>query len=212
MNPVIMTSWAGRVHVHLVRSMSFFSPYNIAQCLCSASPTLIHHPSRHASLRLFISSAHASHTIMSDSTQPTAASSKWLQEQLQTLMNSPYIHFNQPKIGGLRMGHGPIDLFSTRFSNLFAKDATGVVAGKEVDRDGLKEALLALQKKWNNDTAKFAPATGLQAGQVGTRAEWTPSNADQPLDVTATATVQQEGGGNRIASLTLDGDQSLFTK
>ena len=53
------------------------------------------------------------------------------------------------------MGHGPIDLFSTRFANMFTQDATGVVGGKEVDKEGLKQSLLAWQKKWNQDTAHF---------------------------------------------------------
>ena len=85
------------------------------------------------------------------------ASSEWLQEQLSTLLASPYIHFSQPKIPGLqlRMGPGPIDLFSTRFANTFTHDATAVVAGKELDKDGLKTALLALQKRWIPESASF---------------------------------------------------------
>ena len=83
---------------------------------------------------------------------------EWLQEQLSTLLASPYIHFNQPKLPGglhLRMGPGPIDLFSTRFANMFTKEATGVVAGVQVDKEGLKQSLLALQKQWSADTARF---------------------------------------------------------
>lgn len=76
------------------------------------------------------------------------------------LLASPYIHFNHPKFPGMhiRMGPGPIDVFSTRFANMFTQEATGVVGGKEVDKAGLKEALLALQRKWNPDTAKFVAA------------------------------------------------------
>ena len=85
------------------------------------------------------------------------ANSEWLQEQLSTLLASPHIHFNSPKLPGLhlRMGPGPVDVFSTRFSNMFTKEATGVVGGKEVDKEGLKQSLLAMQKQWNPDTAKF---------------------------------------------------------
>ncbi|TFY54451.1 hypothetical protein EVJ58_g8861 [Rhodofomes roseus] len=167
---------------------------------------------------------------MSDSQPTTAVSSEWLQEKLQTLMNSPYIHFNQPKLPGLRMGHGPVDLFSTRFNNWFTGDATGVVAGNQVDKAGLKDALLALQKKWNNDSAKFTPSAGAQEGsvraailifypcdltrllrmQLATRVEFTPTGADQAADVTASASVRQEGGTERISTLTLDGDSTLF--
>lgn len=105
--------------------------------------------------------------MSTDATQPsTAVSPEWLQDRLQTLLNSPYIHFNQPKLPHIRMGHGPVDLFSTRFNNWFTNDATGVVAGNTVDKAGLKEALLALQRKWNNDTARFTPATSVQEGSV----------------------------------------------
>jgi len=149
---------------------------------------------------------------MSASQPATAVSSEWLQEKLQTLMNSPYIHFNQPKLPGLRMGHGPVDLFSTRFNNWFTSDATGVVAGNEVDKDGLKQALLALQKKWNNDSATFTPSAGAQEGLLATRVEFTPAGSEQAADVTASASVRQEGGSERISTLSLDGDASLFAQ
>lgn len=55
----------------------------------------------------------------------------------------------------MHMGPGPIDLFSTRFANMFTKEATGVVAGVQVDKEGLKQSLLALQKQWNPETAQF---------------------------------------------------------
>ncbi|KAI1783768.1 hypothetical protein LXA43DRAFT_869781, partial [Ganoderma leucocontextum] len=83
------------------------------------------------------------------------ASAEFVQERLSTLLKSPYIHFTQPHIPGLRLGHGPVDLFSTRFANFFTHNATGIVAGEELDKDGLKQALLALQKRWDPDTASF---------------------------------------------------------
>lgn len=89
---------------------------------------------------------------------PSPSSPEFLQDKLSTLLASPHIHFNAPPAGGplhIRMGHGPVDLFSTRFLNFFTADARGVVGGKEVDHDGLKEALLALQKKWNPQEASF---------------------------------------------------------
>ena len=95
---------------------------------------------------------------MSDSTQPELAPSSldFLQDRLSTLLASPHIHFKQPPLlHGIRMGPGPVDLFSTRFMNFFTHDATGVVAGKQVDKDGLKDALLALQKKWSAEGASF---------------------------------------------------------
>ncbi|KZT65502.1 hypothetical protein DAEQUDRAFT_740593 [Daedalea quercina L-15889] len=149
---------------------------------------------------------------MSDSQSITAVSSEWLQEKLQLLMNSPYIHFSHPNLHGIRMGHGPVDLFSTRFNNMFTSDATGVVAGNQVDKEGLKQALLALQRKWNNDTVKFSPSAGAQEGSLATNFQFTPTGASQPADVTASASVRQDGGTERIDTLTLDGDASLFAQ
>ena len=105
-------------------------------------------------------------TIMSDSAstgpaQPDPSSPEHLQQMLSTLLASPHIHFNQPHgIGGIRLGHGPIDLFSTRFTNYFTHEATGSVAGTEVDKEGLKQALLALQKKWDPENAQFVAQEG----------------------------------------------------
>ena len=114
---------------------------------------------------------------------------EWLQEQLSTLLASPYIHFNQPKFPGglhLRMGPGPIDLFSTRFANLFAQEATGVVAGVQVDKEGLKQSLLALQKHWNPQTAQFVAAepTGSEF-QVSRSRAWTPNKGPDPKSLQA---------------------------
>lgn len=170
--------------------------------------TALHNPPCPPSLLPSTPSAILSSASMSTDAQPTTApavSPEWLQDRLQTLLNSPYIHFDQPKLPHLRMGHGPVDLFSTRFNNWFTSDATGVVAGSTVDKAGLKDALLALQRKWNSDTAKFTPSTSAQEGsvrhlltcsqslsdgviaQLVTRCEFTPMGAQQPADITASA-------------------------
>lgn len=130
---------------------------------------------------------------------------QWLQEHLTQLLSSPYIHFTQPKIAGLqlRMGPGPIDLFSTKFANMVTGDVTGVIAGKEVDKDGLKEALLKLQKKWNKEGVKVAesqPVEGhtvrfdtlrsvvtLIVWQTATKLLWTPKNTESELEIAASA-------------------------
>ncbi|KAF7793594.1 hypothetical protein EIP86_004708 [Pleurotus ostreatoroseus] len=143
------------------------------------------------------------------------ATSEWLQEQLSTLLASPYIHFNQPNFPGLhlRMGPGPIDVFSTRFANTFTKEAKGTVGGKEVDKEGLKQSLLALQKKWNKDTAKFVEAQPNDAvHNAATKFSWTPKEADTAVEVSASATIKEEGGSQRIDELTLEGDPQLFVK
>ncbi|KAJ8495056.1 hypothetical protein ONZ51_g1934 [Trametes cubensis] len=129
---------------------------------------------------------------------------------LSTLLASPHIHFNQPHaIGGIRLGHGPIDLFSTRFTNYFTHEATGSVAGTEVDKEGLKQALLALQKKWDPENAQFVAQEG--ALKPTTRFMWTQKNSGDQCEVTAAADMKEEGGSYRINHLTLDGDESLFS-
>lgn len=123
-----------------------FSTSNIqAQCH-------LNHPATSIQALRSVNTCPAPDTVMSDPTP------EWLQEQLSGLLALPYIHFTQPKIPGLslRMGPGPIDLFSTRFSNIFSKEATGVIVNQEVDRDDLKQGLLKLQKKWNKDSVQFA--------------------------------------------------------
>ncbi|KZT68648.1 hypothetical protein DAEQUDRAFT_727518 [Daedalea quercina L-15889] len=152
------------------------------------------------------------YTAMSSLQPTTAVSSEWLQEKLRLLMNSPYIHFNHPKLPGIRMGPGPVDLFSTRFNNMFTSDVTGVVAGNEVDKEGLKQALLALQRKWNNDSVRFSPSAGVQESSLVTSFQFTPTGASQPADVTATASIRQDRGTERMDKLNLDGDTSLFVQ
>ncbi len=107
-------------------------------------------------------------------TEPTTStnhwqtSSEWLAHDLAQLLSSPHIHFSTHEFGipGLRLGPGPVDLFSTRFSNLFSSEAKGRVAGTEVDKAGLKEVLLALQKTWNTDTSSANPAIAPDSDEV----------------------------------------------
>ncbi|KAI0363308.1 hypothetical protein BV20DRAFT_958566 [Pilatotrama ljubarskyi] len=148
---------------------------------------------------------------MSDtSAHPAPSTPEFVQDKLSTLLSSPHIHLNHPpKFGGIRMGPGPVDLFSTRFANFFTPDATGVVAGKEVDHEGLKKALLALQKKWDPQNANFV-AQG-SAPKPTTKLLWTRKDAEHQSEVTAAAEVKEEGGAHRISHLTLDGDESLFS-
>ncbi|KAH9913523.1 uncharacterized protein B0H18DRAFT_1048009 [Fomitopsis serialis] len=67
------------------------------------------------------------------------STSSWLQEHFRTLVTAPNDHFDK----------------------LFTRDATGVVAGKSVGRDGIKAALLALHTEWNATSCRFGPATCL---------------------------------------------------
>lgn len=97
--------------------------------------------------------------------QPTP---EWLQDHLAELLAAPHIHFTQPKLPGLRlrMGPGPVDVFSTRFMNMFTQDAKGTVNGHHVGRDELKENLLKLQKKYNRDSLHCAPQSPEEGEQV----------------------------------------------
>lgn len=49
---------------------------------------------------------------------------------------------------------------------MFTDNATGTVAGRQVDKAGLKDALLALQKKWHPDSAKFTIHEPAHSDQV----------------------------------------------
>ncbi|KAH8084358.1 hypothetical protein BXZ70DRAFT_900445 [Cristinia sonorae] len=133
----------------------------------------------------------------------------FLQESLSSILSSPHISFPKPPAGlpNIRLGHGPVDLFSTRFANTFASDAKGVVAGKEVDRDALKAALLALQKRWQEDTVKFDEQ---QSSVVSVAFTWTPRKTTDTAQVKASATIGDEGGAPRIKTLNLDGEAGLF--
>ncbi|KAI0801555.1 hypothetical protein C8Q74DRAFT_1242783 [Fomes fomentarius] len=148
--------------------------------------------------------------LRSFSMSETSSHTDLLNDRLSTLLASPHIHFNKPPaLHGIRLGPGPVDLFSSRFMNFFTHDATGVVAGKEVDHEGLKQALLALQRKWNAQENSFVAQQS--ALKPTTKFAWTRSDQKQPAEVTASAQVQEEGGSTRISHLTLDGDESLFS-
>ncbi|KAI0080993.1 hypothetical protein K474DRAFT_1657175 [Panus rudis PR-1116 ss-1] len=137
---------------------------------------------------------------------PSSQSTEWLQERLVEILNSPHISFKKPAgLTNIRMGPGPIDLFSTRFANTVTSDVKGTVAGKEVDKEGLKEALLALQKKWNADSVLFKPqtSTGVYLACDCVRVG--------PKEFNECCRVREEGGAPRISELSLDGDEDLFT-
>ncbi|GJE89561.1 hypothetical protein PsYK624_056640 [Phanerochaete sordida] len=148
--------------------------------------------------------------MSSQASQP--ATPEWLTEKLTELLKSPYIHFTQPKIPGLqlRMGPGPIDLFSTRFANMCTDDVTGVLAGAAVDKDGLKQGLLALQKKINAGQVQTGEAQGAEGYQTATKMLFAAKEGDDQVEVSAAASVREQGGLQRISALRLDGDSSLF--
>ena len=78
--------------------------------------------------------------------------SHWLSDCLCDLMASP--HISMPPHGGMLMGPGPVDLFTVRFDQYFMPGAHGTICGHAVDRDGIKDCLLNLQKRWNTEEVK----------------------------------------------------------
>ncbi|EPS99314.1 hypothetical protein FOMPIDRAFT_1024193 [Fomitopsis schrenkii] len=110
-----------------------------------------------------------------------------LQEHFRTLLTAPNDHFDR----------------------VFTRDATGVIAGKSVSRDGLKAALLALNKEWSAASCRFGPATCLD-GFVATHCDFMPRHACEYTEVVAVALIRPEGGAERISCLELDGEESLF--
>lgn len=80
----------------------------------------------------------------------------WLSKEISEIVTSPHISFPKPA-GPLqfRMGPGPIDLFSTKFNNVFVLDVKATVAGEEVSREQLKARLLGLQKHWKAEEVRF---------------------------------------------------------
>ena len=83
----------------------------------------------------------------------SASPSHWLSECLCDLMASP--HIAMPPHGGMHLGPGPVDVFTTRFNQYFTSTAHGSICGHPVDREGLKESLLALQKRWNPEDLRI---------------------------------------------------------
>jgi hypothetical protein len=78
----------------------------------------------------------------------------WLSTEISKLLVSPHISFPKPP-AGIRLGPGPVDLFSTNFNNLFAPDVVATVDGEKVSRDELKQKLLNLQKHWESDKVRL---------------------------------------------------------
>ena len=72
-----------------------------------------------------------------------SAPAKWLANELSALLASPHA------VAVAAVAPGTADAFSTRFNSIFMRHARGLVGGREVDLEGLKESLLALQKSWN---------------------------------------------------------------
>ena len=63
-------------------------------------------------------------------------------------------------------GPGPMNPFGTLFDDLFTRDAIGCVNAERVDRDGLRKALLDIQKTWDPTTGKVTPTVAPKPREV----------------------------------------------
>jgi len=141
---------------------------------------------------------------------------KWLAQTFAAILSSP--HISMPShIGNMRLGPGPIDLFSTRFANTFTQDVQATVAGQQVTYDKLKEDLLGLQKHWSTD-AQFADPLQPPDGDnvISTTCSWVPPNPDasssghNEVELLISAKTAENGGNLMINCIDLRGDSWLF--
>ncbi|THH26784.1 hypothetical protein EUX98_g7403 [Antrodiella citrinella] len=125
---------------------------------------------------------------------PSQSDPPFLRTHLTSILSVPHTTFLHlpASMNNTRLGHGPIDLFSTRFANTFAMDATGLVCGQEVKKEGLKRALVGLRKVWG-DEVNFEEEREEEEGESGERRistafSWTPRCATGTARVNASAT------------------------
>ena len=100
------------------------------------------------------------------------APSQWLANELSALLSTPQVQppsqFIQVKVE--ENDKPEYDLFTTRFNDVFIRHARGLVGGREVDREGLKRTLLALQKQWSASGCTFGVCElhyGIEGFHVG---------------------------------------------
>lgn len=92
----------------------------------------------------------------------------WLRDVLIALLASP---------------HSPsgVDPFSVQYDKIFTDDVEGVMAAKHVKKNGLKEALLTVQKGWDPESAIFEAEYAPQPRQVCRFVKFT-SKLSKPYD------------------------------
>jgi len=134
---------------------------------------------------------------------------EWLASTLSSILSAPHITI-PPAPGGRPEGPGPIDLFTTRFDNAFTDDAKAIVDGRKETLDGLKATLLALQKHWNAQTAKFTRVQSIHKHLTSTSCTWTQTDSELKLEFEASAKIVESGGSPRISEIILQGKASLF--
>ncbi|GJF00106.1 hypothetical protein PsYK624_163850 [Phanerochaete sordida] len=140
--------------------------------------------------------------------------SEWLAHALAQLLAAPHISVDE----GPDEGAASVDVFTSRFDELFVPEARGIVCGHAVDRAALKRTLAGLQRRW--DAAEGA-CVGCAAHPAGVP-EFNPTMAAKveftPLylyprtkeTIMAEASGEEIEGVERIDCLMLEGDEYLF--
>ena len=92
-----------------------------------------------------------------------SAPSQWLANELTALLSSPHTVALPPHdiTNSPYQAAGHADPFSARFNDMFLRHARGIVGGREVDREELKRALLALKKRWNPSQVRYEDCESL---------------------------------------------------
>jgi len=124
------------------------------------------------------------------------AAKTWFKESIASLLSAPG-PLHMPKLPhGIGGGHGPIDVFSTRFANLFADDVDATVDGERLDKAALKDRIVAIKKEYNPSTASFSDIHGsygdgdfADGERVQTRLDWTQSSTDGVAEFTMRNTI-----------------------
>ncbi|KAF8583300.1 hypothetical protein K439DRAFT_1412317 [Ramaria rubella] len=140
----------------------------------------------------------------------------WLQKRLSELLVAPHISFHGP--AGIRMGPGPIDVFSTKFNKLFTPDVKAMVAGEQMSREGLKERLLAMQRHHSTDinlqmseTDAVGSSDIPEEGPSEARARFTCILKNKlEYEIEVTAATAETGGRRQISSIQIEGNPELF--
>ncbi|KZS87682.1 hypothetical protein SISNIDRAFT_460613 [Sistotremastrum niveocremeum HHB9708] len=142
----------------------------------------------------------------------TQSLTQWLEEGIRSLLTAG------PQIGHFprHAGHGPVDIFSSRFNALFATNVTALVNGQLLDNAALKQKLSDVQKAFSPETAQFSSSVenvdkpGF--GQVGLFFLWKPQNKNEHVQVSLNAVIEttEDDGIMGITSLTLVSGSPVF--
>jgi len=155
---------------------------------------------------------------MTHSHPQPSAESQWLAHWLSLLLAAPHISVPDESSEEVRLGPGPVDVFTSRFNEMFMPEARGIICGHTVDREELKQTLVGLQRRWNaaegscvgcethpTHISEFHPTMAAQM-------EFTPMYMypREKETIVAEASGEEVGGAERIDCLMLEGDEYLF--